>query len=446
MLKKPKNKQKTVADKVVELLNPNQSGSDSDSADEATAPKIIDYNDDEYELPQAGTTEFRKRNVKLLSEQSSKYKGKIASRKDFESEEEDDEDDDEDDEEEQEEVDYEKSDSSEDEEALKAFSKALKKKQSKEYEDSEEEDDPEMGSQDDEDQEDDDEEGEEEEDDDDNDDNEDVDSEDEEDEDTEVMSKVNHEAEIQKGLCVQNQLRIWERLLELRINLQKLVNKTNQLPPPEELKQLERNNNKYKELQQTTTKQTCVLLQNLLTLKNTLFTQFPEVDKAMKPSLKRPLPFKDLSNGEPPLKQVNQYLQEGFEEFKPYRNSVLLKWDDRTKLLQPGAGSKKKSFNEEFDIIKKIDNALMNRSLLKEKSQTLKNNTQSENSEEPIKNPNIYDDSDFYHQQLRELIEYKANTTSNMSEVTKQFLELQKLRQKMKKKVDTRASKGRKLR
>lgn len=127
MLKKPKNKQKTVAEKVAQtLLHPNESGSDSDSADEATAPRIIEYNDEDYELPQAGTTEFRKRNVKLLSEQSTKYKGKIASRKDFESEEDEEEDD-----EEEDEQDYENSDSSENEEAMAAFSSALKKKQSK---------------------------------------------------------------------------------------------------------------------------------------------------------------------------------------------------------------------------------------------------------------------------------------------------------------------------
>ncbi|XP_065358354.1 protein Aatf [Calliphora vicina] len=440
MLKKPKNKQKTVAEKVAQtLLHPNESGSDSDSADEATAPRIAEYNDEDYELPQAGTTEFRKRNVKLLSEQSTKYKGKIASRKDFESEEEDEEDD-----EEEDEQDYENSDSSENEEAITAFSSALKKKQIK-NESNEEGSDSEEDVEDGDDQEQDSEEEDEEQESEDDDEEEDDDSEND-DEDTEVISKVNHEAEIQKGLCVQSQLRIWERLLELRINLQKIVNKTNQLPAAQELKELERNNNKYKDLQQTTSKQTCLLLQNLLSLKNNLCTQFSEVDKAMKPCLKRPLPFKDYNSGEPPLKQVGLYLEEGFEKFRPYRNEVLLKWDDRTKLLQPGAGSKKKSFNEEYDIIKKIDNALINKSQLKEKSQQLKSAAQNDTAEENIRNPNIYDDSDFYHQQLRELIEYKANTTSNMSEVTKQFLELQKLRQKMKKKVDTRASKGRKLR
>lgn len=47
---------------------------------------------------------------------------------------------------------------------------------------------------------------------------------------------------------------------------------------------------------------------------------------------------------------------------------------------------------------------------------------------------------------LRELIEYKTNTADNPTEITKKFIELQKVRSKMKKKVDTRASKGRKIR
>lgn len=60
--------------------------------------------------------------------------------------------------------------------------------------------------------------------------------------------------------------------------------------------------------------------------------------------------------------------------------------------------------------------------------------------------PEIFDDSEFYHQLLRELIEYKTSTDENQSEITQKFIELQKVRNKMKKKVDTRASKGRKIR
>ncbi|TMW48559.1 hypothetical protein DOY81_006348 [Sarcophaga bullata] len=428
MLKKQKNKEKTVAEKIAHtLLHPNESGSDSESEEEATAARVIDYDDDEYELPQAGTTEFRKRNVKLLADQSAKYKGKIASRKDFESSS----DEINGDNDEEEEENYENSDSSDDENTLKAFNKALKQNSKTEYEDSDSQEDDineeAMG------------EEQSSEDEDDYDMEDEIDS-DEHDDDTEVVSEVNHEAEIQKGFSVQNQLRLWERLLELRISLQKILNKTNQLPSPQEINDLNVGNAKHKDIQQATCRQTCQLLQNLLSLQNNLFSQFPELDKAMKPCLKRPFPFKDNNQNETSIKQFSEYLQESFDSFSSYRNSVLLKWDDRTKLLQPGAGNKKRTLTEEYDIIKKIDNALINKTVLKDKSQQLKNSTKDNENEDDVRNPNIYDDSDFYHQQLRELIEYKANTSTSMSEVTKQFVELQKLRQKMKKKVDTRAT------
>merc|ERR1712096_470022 len=58
----------------------------------------------------------------------------------------------------------------------------------------------------------------------------------------------------------------------------------------------------------------------------------------------------------------------------------------------------------------------------------------------------MFDDSDFYHHLLRELIEKKTAASSDSAEVGRQWLQIQKLRSKLKKKVDTRASKGRKVR
>merc|ERR1719310_2512431 len=66
--------------------------------------------------------------------------------------------------------------------------------------------------------------------------------------------------------------------------------------------------------------------------------------------------------------------------------------------------------------------------------------------DEQQENPNIFDDSDFYHHLLRELIEKKTSTSTESGEVGKHWLQIQKLRSKLKKKVDARASKGRKVR
>ncbi|EDW12173.2 protein Aatf [Drosophila mojavensis] len=468
MLRKSKKQPETVAEKVSKLLaHPNDSESDDESdIDVATKARVVDF-EDEYDLPDARSTDFRKRNVKLLSEQSERYKGKISSRKELEEEDNEEESDDED---EEEEVPYEESDTDEEEaEKLKAFNSKLKAEKidtngaqsedddsSVDYEnggeqkedDDSDEDEDEDDVDDDEDDDDDDEER----------DSEDYDSENDAIDMNEIMSKTNQQAEVQKGLCVQNQLQIWERLLELRINTQKFTSKSNQLPPPETLQALSDNNEELQTVLKEAQERSSKLLHQLLALQSVLTQQHSELRQAVK----RKLPAETSSESEPPSKCFASALQSNFENMRSYRNEVLLKWDDRTKLLTPGAGTKRKSMQDDYDVIKKIDSALANRSALIEKSQTIKSNQpqqqqkrqleQETDQEDPeLSNKNqrqthIYDDSDFYHQQLRELIEYKASTTSSMGDITKQFVELQKLRQKMKKKVDTRASKGRKLR
>ena len=58
----------------------------------------------------------------------------------------------------------------------------------------------------------------------------------------------------------------------------------------------------------------------------------------------------------------------------------------------------------------------------------------------------IFDDDDFYHQLLRELIERKTEGITDPMLLGQKWLQIQKMRNKIKKKVDTRASKGRKTR
>ena len=60
----------------------------------------------------------------------------------------------------------------------------------------------------------------------------------------------------------------------------------------------------------------------------------------------------------------------------------------------------------------------------------------------------IFDDDDFYHQLLRQLIERRISYSESTDPVVMgtQWLQLQKLRTKARKSVDTKASKGRKIR
>ena len=61
-------------------------------------------------------------------------------------------------------------------------------------------------------------------------------------------------------------------------------------------------------------------------------------------------------------------------------------------------------------------------------------------------NKEIFDDDDFYHQLLSELVKRKANNLTDPVQLGRQWMQLQQIRGKMKKVVDTKASKGRKVR
>lgn len=57
----------------------------------------------------------------------------------------------------------------------------------------------------------------------------------------------------------------------------------------------------------------------------------------------------------------------------------------------------------------------------------------------------IFDDQDFYNQLMRELIDRQTSNVLDPVELSRKSIELQSLRNKNKKKVDTKASKGRKI-
>ncbi|KAJ8299663.1 hypothetical protein KUTeg_023723 [Tegillarca granosa] len=150
-------------------------------------------------------------------------------------------------------------------------------------------------------------------------------------------------------------------------------------------------------------------------------------------------------------------------------NNTIQKWNDKTRLA--GGKINSKSFSAfELSALKQIEQILsdrdrlikrtqMKRSVYKvlgkmddgeNKSDSQPSDTVEESTriEEKHHNydPEIFDDSDFYHQQLRELIERKTSDINDPIALSRQWLEIQKMRNKVKKKVDTRASKGRKTR
>lgn len=287
---------------------------------------------------------------------------------------------------------------------------------------------------------------------------------------SQILPKPQTDDSLSKGFCVQNQLQIWEKLLEVRIHSHKMLIKANSLPQPTKFEQLSENS-EFSDLANDTVDQVSRLVSQMRDLQSLLLNRYPETKQIG--AKRKPIKIDDISDPEAKRSRLADELDKDYSNFKDYQYSVISKWHDRTKVLTPGSIKTQKQQGN-IDVLRKIEGVLANREELIKKSHLLKggyelfdkstgfvekkqlgnrtgeddeNNEESGNNEDEHTYSNeVYDDTDFYHTQLRELIEYKTSSSTNANEMAKQFTELQKLRKKMKKNVDTRASKGRKIR
>ncbi|KAL7029105.1 hypothetical protein ACKWTF_006101 [Chironomus riparius] len=269
---------------------------------------------------------------------------------------------------------------------------------------------------------------------------------------TKLVNKETTSNEVKKGICVQNQLKIWEKLLEVRIKSQKMLITANSFPDFDSFIELsEVEGTEFADKIETACDGVYNLLDNLLELQTTLVDGFSESKNVLK-SCKRK---NEENNGSLLMKRskLAQYadrIEDNYDSYSKFRNQVLQKWNDRTKSLKDT-----KNPVTNLNIMTKIENALLGKNEMIRKTQIYRGDYEifgveipkkDDESQNDVHIPDIFDDSDFYHQLLRELIEYKSNTGDNQSELAQKFMELQNVRSKMKKRVETRASKGRKIR
>ncbi|XP_063059444.1 protein AATF isoform X2 [Engraulis encrasicolus] len=169
------------------------------------------------------------------------------------------------------------------------------------------------------------------------------------------------------------------------------------------------------------------------------------------------------------MSEYPSFMAKRYADFDPFCKNTLQKWYDKTRLTM---GKTTKGFGS-FDrsIVTQVEHVLMDKERLVRRTQTRRSEFRVLGKPEttaPVVEPDmtenegvmkanahlkdldeeIFDDSDFYHQLLRELIERKTNAADPNDQVAmgRQWLAIQKLRSKIKKKVDTKASKGRKIR
>ncbi|KAM9370616.1 protein AATF [Phaethornis superciliosus] len=307
-----------------------------------------------------------------------------------------------------------------------------------------------------------------------------------------TFSKRQENEDVEKGKAVRNQLALWDQLLEGRIKMQKALLTVNRLPQPDAYPLFRKEGGQeFDNAVQNCCKALEALLKVLVELQDELLYQYPgtrqlvdgkqaksesddeipsssdeeQVDKAQEK--RRSLPKRKLK-----LEDYPEFIAKRYADFRTYRNNVLQKWHEKTKLASGKMGKGFGAF--ERSILTQIDHILMDKERLLRRSQTKRSvytvlgkqeqeshplpESLPENSEVlPQSESNrhlkdideeIFDDDDFYHQLLREFIERKTTSVDPNDQVAmgRQWLAIQKLRSKIKKKVDRKASKGRRIR
>lgn len=410
----------TLSDKISELLNKAPTVPDpEDDAHEATNAKVDDELP-EYEIPtEIRRGKLRQQNLELLETADRRYSGRKGSRKDLLSDEE-----------------------SEISDVL------IESEQDDSGEPSEESDDE----------------------------NEDVDeSEDDEgSENEEVNDKEDSEFQhmktggnqVSKGNSVKSQLLIWETLLETRIKLQKCLVLGNRMPQGENFEKIctqggEELNNKITETQQSLK----YLLNGLIDLQDVLLKSYPETkglgNKAAEKGEGSDEEIPSDTEGEEELEDVEEPLKkkpklisdnEGLiskqhQIYTPYRNNIIRKWNEKTRISVAKNLVNSNSIINQIEYILKDREKCIKRTQLKRSNYTIIGEEIEEKTDNSLEqNSEIFDDDDFYHQLLRELIEFKSSDITDPVKLSRQWIQLQSMRSKMKRNIDTKATKGRRIR
>ncbi|CAG9530407.1 unnamed protein product [Cercopithifilaria johnstoni] len=150
-------------------------------------------------------------------------------------------------------------------------------------------------------------------------------------------------------------------------------------------------------------------------------------------------------------KELMEEYEKRHDRFSAFRLSTLSKWDNRTTLSAIGVMKNKKRDFSGFEslVLKQIEQIMNEKHRLLRRTQIKRHDIHRIGTDESDNyDAEIFDDDDFYQQLLKELIERKSANVIDPVEMSRQWLEMQKLRQKRSKreKVDTKASKGRKVR
>lgn len=285
-------------------------------------------------------------------------------------------------------------------------------------------------------------------------------------------SKAVGEEELNKGLAIRKQLGFWDVLVEFRIQFQKVLTRVNRFPQHDSWPEVEKaagDDPEYKKSLRLATESLSDVLDSILEM------QAKIMEKSLAAGNRHKGDQDHDEDPEPPRKRLkveeySEILRDNRGRCVPFRNETVDKWNEKTRLTSSGNKSSFAAFD--LSTLKQIEHILQDQQRLVRRTQLRRSEykvllqpqnppeqqqQQDHDANNGFYDTEIFDDDDFYHQLLKELIERKTSSGADgglSSEGTEagavalgqRWLQLQRLRAKAKRKVDTRASKGRKIR
>lgn len=270
-----------------------------------------------------------------------------------------------------------------------------------------------------------------------------------------------------KGFAISQQHKFFDKIIDCRLKAQKSLTNSNLLPPNKETLEATKTSTKKTAKYLAQAKEDCFnLLDSILSLRNDLLTK----DHISTESIRNP---KKRS-----LEAYTKATTKLDSHLNLYRSNVLTKWSAK---VQNSSGStainagKFKAINQSFeqqvvnnltDMDRLVKRTRLNRRQIQplgykhyQKSKQLDSDDESEEEELNLDIPKevsnkkestaeideIFDDEDFYRVLLNDLVDKKIQSSNPTTGLTISLRTAQKA-QKFKNNVDTKASKGRKLR
>ncbi|GAA97900.1 hypothetical protein E5Q_04580 [Mixia osmundae IAM 14324] len=264
--------------------------------------------------------------------------------------------------------------------------------------------------------------------------------------DREILSQLRQaaSADVRKGQHVKKQLSLWDSLLELRIRAQKLVLVACTLPSSQDHESFAEANAESRQALSTALKSTADLSDALYDLRVTLLRKNGNIDIS---AGKRKRSIEDDLAGFLSDSVDNMSMLE--ERLQTQVRATVTKWHEKV-TVATGASQLNgnrfavKAINQSTML--QVDSA-MSQEREKLSKRTRVNRTDSKrlrtSAAESTIDDDIFDDTDFYQALLKEVVEGRS---VDLDDPTLGIGRLDEYRKKKTKQVDTKASKGRKLR